>query len=107
MKKVYLVVNIRTDYTAKETYTDIVHVCADEDLAVEKSNEYVNDIIHEALRGSHDEYVWVEAQKDSVTGKYYSKDELLRGRCYLGLALDDRIVKTYTIRIEEHELKED
>lgn len=106
MQKVYLVIN-RRDYDREpETYTDIVHVCNDADLAVEYANEFIKDFIHDALRKDHKGRVWIEAAEKSV-GKYYTKDELFEGRCYLGFEINDNIVESYDIKIEEYEVKED
>lgn len=106
MKKVYLVINHCDKNSINETYTDIVHICTDVDLAVEYANSFVNDFIHDSLRQEHKGYVWIEACKRSA-GKYYSKEELFEGRCYLGFAVDDNIIESYDIKIEEHDLKED
>ena len=108
MKKVYLVMGIMEDYVNNEKYTDIIHICIDEDLAVEKANEYISGAIRDSLHEEHNGFVWVERQEQSV-GKYYSKDELYRGGCYLayGSHETDSIIESYSIKIEEHELKED
>jgi len=105
-KKVYVVINCRVNQKTKESFTDIIHIFNDLDLAEEAANEYVKDSILDSLRNPHEGYAWIEAQSDSF-GKYYKREELLEGRCYLGFAIDDNIVETYDIRIEEHELKED
>ncbi|MBP5597860.1 MAG: hypothetical protein J6Y02_21005 [Pseudobutyrivibrio sp.] len=108
MKKVYLVIEEREYPGSTTKYTNIVHICTDEDLAVEYANSYINDVIHDSLREEHTGFVWVERQEQSV-GKYYSKDELYRGGCYLayGSHETDSIIESYSIKIEEHEVKED
>ena len=108
MKKVYLVVEEREYHSSNTKYTSIVHVCTNEDLAVEKANEYITDAIHGSLREPHNGFIWVERQANCV-GKYYSKEELYRGGCYLayGSHSTDSIIESYSIKIEEHELKED
>lgn len=108
MKKVYLVIE-ESEYPGSTTkYTSIVHVCTDEDLAVEYANSYINNAIRHSLREDHKGFVWVERQEQSV-GKYYSKDELYRGGCYLayGDHETDTIIEEHSIKIEKHELKED
>lgn len=110
MQKVYLVITEHEKFNERnERFTDIVHICNDIDLAVEYANSYVNDAIHDSLREEHKGFVWVERQEQSV-GKYYSKDELLNGdNCYLayGDHDTDSIIESYSIKIEEHEVKED
>lgn len=103
MNKVYLVINHCDKNSINESYTDIVHICNDPDLAVEYANDYVNDFIHDSLRQEHNGYVWIERPE----GKYYTKNELFQGVCYLGFAVDDNIIESYDIKIEEHEVKED
>lgn len=108
MKKVYLVITEHEYFKNNAKYTDIVHICIDEDLAVEYANEYIKDAIHDSLHEEHEGFVWVEGQEKSV-GKYYNKEELYRGCCYLayGSHETDSIIESYSIIIEEHELKED
>ena len=103
MKKVYVL--ILEHETGNEKFTDIIHICNDEDLAVEYANDYVNDAIHDSLREEHEGFVWVERQE----GKYYNKEELYRGCCFLayGSHETDSIIESYSITMEEHELKED
>lgn len=103
MKKVYVLV-LEHEIRDKK-FTDIVHICTDEDLAVEYANSYVNDAIHDSLREEHKGFVWVERQE----GKYYSKEELYRGCCFLayGDHNTDSIIESYSITIEEQDLKED
>lgn len=103
MKKVYVLV-LEHEIRDKK-FTDIVHICTDEDLAVEYANSYVNDAIHDSLREEHKGFVWVERQE----GKYYSKEELYRGCCFLayGDHNTDSIIESYSITMEEHDLKED
>lgn len=103
MKKVYVLV-LEHEVGGK-TFTDIVHICTDEDLAVEYANSYVNDAIHDSLHEEHEGFVWVERQE----GKYYNKEELYRGCCFLayGDHKTDSIIESYSITMEEHDLKED
>ena len=103
MKKVYVLISEHE--IGDKKFTDIVHICMDEDLAVEYANSYVNDAIHDSLREEHKGFVWVERQE----GKYYSKEELYRGCCYLayGDHDTDSIIESYSITMEEHDLKED
>ena len=103
MKKVYVLVLEHEIERIK--FTDILHICTDEDLAVEYANSYVNDAIHDSLREEHRGFVWVERQE----GKYYNKEELYRGCCFLayGDHDTDSIIESYSITMEEHDLKED
>lgn len=103
MNKVYLVINHCDKHPINESYTDIVHICNDSDLAVEYANSFVNDFIHDSLRKEYKGCVWIEKPE----GKYYTKSELFHGVCYLGFAIDDSIVESYDIKIEEYEVKED
>jgi len=104
MKKVYVLV-LEHGKTGDEKFTDILHICNDEDLAVEYANSYVNDAIHDSLCEEHDGFVWVKRPE----GKYYSKEELYRGCCFLayGDHEKDSIIEFYNITMEEHDLKED
>lgn len=103
MKKVYVLV--LEHETGNEKFTDILHICNDEDLAVEYANSYVNDAIHDSLREDHKGFVWIERQ----AGKYYNKEELYRGCCFLayGDHDTDSIIESYSITMEECEVKED
>ena len=103
MKKVYVLV--LEHEIGHEKFIDILHICNDEDLAVEYANSYVNGAIHDSLREEHKGFVWVERQE----GKYYSKDELYRGCCFLayGDHNTDSIIESYSITMEECELRED
>lgn len=103
MKKVYVLV-LEHEIRDKK-FTDIVHICTDEDLAVEYANSFVNDSIHMSLCEEHTGFVWVERNE----GKYYNKEELYRGCCYLayGDHDTDSIIESYSITMEEHDLKED
>lgn len=103
MKKVYVLV--LEHITGYEKFTDILHICNDEDLAVEYANSYVNDAIHDSLREEHKGFVWIERQG----GKYYNKEELYRGCCFLayGDHETDTIIESYSITMEECELRED
>ena len=103
MNKVYVL--ILEHETGDEKFTDILHICNDEDLAVEYANSYVNNAIHDSLREEHNGFVWVERQE----GKYYNKEELYRGCCFLayGCHVTDSIIESYSITMEAHDLKED
>lgn len=103
MKKVYVLV--LEHETGNKKFTDIIHICTDEDLAVEYANSYVTDAIHDFLHEEHQGFVWVE----KLEGRYYSKEELYRGCCYLayGSHKTDSIIESYSIIMEEHDLKED
>jgi hypothetical protein len=103
MKKVYVL--FVEHEIGHEKFTDILQICNDEDLAVEYANSFVNDSIHDSLREEHDGFVWVERQE----GKYYNKEELYRGCCYLayGDHKTDSIIESYSITMEECEVKED
>ena len=100
MKKVYVIIREYVD-ESDEKFTDIIHICNDENLAVEKANEYIVC--------SYDD-IWMMPHKAVwVAGKYYSKDELMndRGVCYLSFEKDDIVISYYGLKIKEYELKED
>lgn len=111
MNKVYVLVleHETRSVDNNEKFTDIIHICNDEDLAVEYANDYVNDAIHDSLREEHKGFVWVERQECYGKGKYYNKEELYSGCCFLayGNHDTDSIIESYSITMEEHDLKED
>lgn len=102
MKKVYLVIREHELTGTKEKYTDIIHICNDVDLAVEYANTYIQDSIKDLLAAPHKYPVW-------TMSKYFEKEYLISGRgcCYISFEDNDSIVEMYSLKIEEHELKED
>ena len=107
MKKVYVISNtyLDSDY---ETHTDIIHICADLDLAVEKANEYIIDSISDATSQDFGMFR-IRVVADFQPLKYYTKDELLHSVRYLTLrdAEFNTEIETYDLSITEYELKED
>ena len=63
MDKVYLVFAIYEDKKNSESYTRVVHVCKDKDLAVEYANKYVNDDIHDFLKEKHNGIILDEVER--------------------------------------------
>ena len=104
MQKVYLVIQEYLDEYG-DTYTDIIHVCDNLDLAVEKSNEFIQDAIRDYMEDCNDRFDF------SNKGRYFSKDELFNdaGVEYLTSSVhqEEYIKEYHNLRIEEHEVRED
>jgi hypothetical protein len=110
MQKVYVVIQEYLDEYG-DTYTDIIHVCDSLDLAVEKSNEFIQDAIRDYMEDCNDGFDF------SNKGRYFSKDELFDenglGVEYLtsdqhpALRTGELIKEYYSLRIEEYEVKGD
>ena len=105
MQKVYLVFVEHYDHGS--TFTDVVHVCQDADLAVKYANNYISDTTKDAK----EENLWFGR-------KSFTKKELFGGFwcCYLAtveydinkdIEIVDRIGETYSIKIKEYEVRED
>ena len=110
MQKVYLVLREhlaqgKTGWSDGERYTDIIHICKDADIAVEKANEYIIDFISDIMsQPTNNRPVYCDM------GKYYTKEDLMsqKGSCFISFENNEKmIVEVYNIKIEEHEVKED
>ncbi len=100
MKKVYVIFSEHVDHGT--IFTDIIHICATEDLAVEMANAYIGDMIHDALKGPNG--------KDIINpdlGRYYNAKDLEFGVTYLEFGDINDPYDTYSITIEAAELKEE
>lgn len=99
MQKVYVVIQeYMNEYD--EVFTDIIHICNSLDLAVEKSNEFIQDAIRDYMNDFDGKFDF------SNKGRYFSKNELFNedGVNYLE---GEYIQEYHNLRIEEYEVKED
>jgi hypothetical protein len=99
MQKVYVVIQeYMNEYD--EVFTDIIHICNSLDLAVEKSNEFIQDAIRDYMND-------FDGRFDFITkGRYFSKNELFSedGVNYLEGKYNQEY---HNLRIEEYEVRED
>ena len=104
MQKVYVVIQeYMNEY--EEVFTDIIHICNSLDLAVEKSNEFIQDAIRDYMRDYDDKFDF------SNKGRYFSKNELFSedGVNYLvsNMSQGEYAQEYHNLRIEEFEVRED
>ena len=99
MQKVYVITQEYLDEYG-DTYTDIIYVCDSLDLAIEKSNEFIQDTIRNYMKDRNEGFDF------SNKGRYFGKDELFtdEGVAYLTSEVDQEY---HNLRIEEYEVKED